>query len=85
MDNRVATLALIKLDTLKLERIEDKSRNIRSHVINRTIVQFREQPLNCILLLHRQSIAEFREIRIVVSNFVLALEYRHRAIGHTGY
>lgn len=85
MDNRVATLALIKLDTLKLERIEDKSRNIRSHVINRTIVQFREQPLNCILLLHRQSIAEFREVRIVVSNFVLALGHRHRAIGHTGY
>ena len=85
MDSRVATLALIKLDTLKLERIEDKSRNIRSHVINRTIVQFREQPLNGILLLHRQSIAEFREVRIVVSNFVLALGHRHRAIGHTGY
>ena len=85
MDSRVATLALIKLDTLKLERIEDKSRNIRSHVINRTIVQFREQPLNCILLLHRQSIAELREVRIVVSNFVLALGHRHRAIGHTGY
>lgn len=85
MDNRVATLALIKLDTLKLERIEDKSRNIRSHVVNRTIVQFREQPLNCILLLHRQSIAELREVRIVVSNFVLTLGHRHRAIGHTGY
>ena len=85
MDNRVATLALIKLDTLKLERIEDKSRNIRSHVVNRTIVQFREQPLNCILLLNRQSIAELREVRIVVSNFVLALGHRHRAIGHTGY